>query len=79
MQPKSVLKNRKSEFDGYLDEDETLHSETAEDSSHPNNTELFVETNVSVIACIGSHIGCVDVLAISLKSLVEFTFRSFRK
>lgn len=43
--PKSVLKNRKSEFDGYLDDDENLHSETAEDSSHPNNTELCVESN----------------------------------
>lgn len=52
MQPKSVLKNRKSEFDGYLDDDENLHSETAEDSSHPNNTELCVESNVSVIAMV---------------------------
>lgn len=47
MQPKSVLKNRKSEFDGLLDEEEILNSESAEDSSHPNNTESF-ETNVSV-------------------------------
>ncbi|XP_061367119.1 la-related protein 6C [Gastrolobium bilobum] len=44
--PKSVLKSRKSEFDGYIDDDEILHSETAEDSSHPNNTESFGETNV---------------------------------
>ncbi|XP_058747487.1 la-related protein 6C-like [Vicia villosa] len=44
--PKSVLKNRKSEFDGYLDEDENLNSETAEDSSHPNNTEVCAENNV---------------------------------
>ncbi|TKY59126.1 La-related protein 6C [Spatholobus suberectus] len=44
--PKSVLKSsRKSEFDGYLDDDEILNSETAEDSSHSNNAELF-DTNV---------------------------------
>ncbi|KAK7319830.1 hypothetical protein RJT34_04558 [Clitoria ternatea] len=43
--PKSVLKSRKSEFDGYLDDEEVLSSETAEDSSHPNNSEFF-ETNV---------------------------------
>ena len=55
MQPKSVLKNRKSEFDVYLDDDENLHSETAEDSSHPNNTELCVESNVSVIAYHRKH------------------------
>jgi len=56
VQPKSVLKNRKSEFDGYLDDDENLHSETAEDSSHPNNTELCVESNVSAIAYYRKHI-----------------------
>ncbi|KAK2434114.1 RNA-binding protein [Trifolium repens] len=43
--PKSVLKNRKSEFDGLLDEEENLNSETAEDSSHHNNTETCVENN----------------------------------
>ncbi|CAK8577548.1 unnamed protein product [Lathyrus sativus] len=43
--PKSVLKNRKSEFDGYLDEDENQNSETAEDSSHPSNTEVCAENN----------------------------------
>ncbi|KAL5054071.1 hypothetical protein RYX36_034753 [Vicia faba] len=43
--PKSVLKNRKSEFDGYLDEDENQNSETAEDSSHPSNTEVCTENN----------------------------------
>jgi La-related protein 7 len=48
VQPKSVLKNRKSEFDGLLDEEENLNSETAEDSSHHNNTETCVENNVSV-------------------------------
>uniref|UniRef100_I1KLX1 HTH La-type RNA-binding domain-containing protein n=2 Tax=Glycine subgen. Soja TaxID=1462606 RepID=I1KLX1_SOYBN len=45
--PKSVLKSRKSEFDGYLDDDEMLNSESVEDSSpyHSNNAELF-DTNV---------------------------------
>ncbi|KAK7346003.1 hypothetical protein VNO80_20516 [Phaseolus coccineus] len=43
--PKSVLKCRKSEFDGYLEDDEVLNSENAEDSSHSNNAELF-DTNV---------------------------------
>ncbi|KAK7400835.1 hypothetical protein VNO78_12142 [Psophocarpus tetragonolobus] len=42
--PKSVLKSRKSEFDGYLDDDEFLNSEIAEDSSHSNNAELL-DTN----------------------------------
>jgi len=46
VQPKSVLKCRKSEFDGYLDDDEALNSEIAEDSSHSNNAEFF-DTNVS--------------------------------
>ncbi|MED6212478.1 hypothetical protein PIB30_083682 [Stylosanthes scabra] len=44
--PKSVLKSRKSDFDGYLDDEEVLNSDSAEDSSHPNNTELIAETNV---------------------------------
>lgn len=48
-QPKSVLKCRKSEFDGYLEDEEILNSETAEDSSHSNNADMF-ETNVSDIA-----------------------------
>ncbi|KAG5079972.1 hypothetical protein JHK86_004037 [Glycine max] len=45
--PKSVLKSRKSEFDGYLDDDEIINFESVEDSSpsHSNNAELF-ETNV---------------------------------
>ncbi|RDX89140.1 La-related protein 6C, partial [Mucuna pruriens] len=44
--PKSVLKSsRKSEFDGYLDDEDILNSETAEDSSHTNNAELL-EANV---------------------------------
>ncbi|KAK7252058.1 hypothetical protein RIF29_35763 [Crotalaria pallida] len=44
--PKSVLKSRKSDFDGYLDDEEVPNSESAEDSSHPNNTEPNAETNV---------------------------------
>ncbi|WVZ23815.1 hypothetical protein V8G54_002359 [Vigna mungo] len=43
--PKSVLKSRKSEFDGYLEDEEILNSESAEDPSHSNNAELF-DTNV---------------------------------
>ncbi|KAK7262706.1 hypothetical protein RJT34_30283 [Clitoria ternatea] len=42
--PKSVLKSRKSEFDGYLDDEKVLSSEIAENFSHPNNSEFF-ETN----------------------------------
>ncbi|RYR34531.1 hypothetical protein HN873_032478 [Arachis hypogaea] len=45
-QPKSVLKSRKSDFDGYLDDDDMLNSDSAEDSSHSNNTELTADTNV---------------------------------
>ncbi|WJX63121.1 hypothetical protein P8452_48043 [Trifolium repens] len=44
--PKSVLKNRKLEFDGLLEEEENLYSETAEDSSHHNNSETCVENNI---------------------------------
>ncbi|CAL0312107.1 unnamed protein product [Lupinus luteus] len=44
--PRSVLKSRKSDFDGYLDDDDIPNSESAEDSSHPNNTESNAETNV---------------------------------
>ncbi|MED6206571.1 hypothetical protein PIB30_028160 [Stylosanthes scabra] len=47
--PKSVLKSRKSDFDGYLDDDEVLNSDSAEDSSHPSNTELIAETNVDLV------------------------------
>ncbi|GKV21263.1 hypothetical protein SLEP1_g31257 [Rubroshorea leprosula] len=32
--PKSVLKNRKSEFDGILDDDDSPHTECSEDSPH---------------------------------------------
>ncbi|KAK7263282.1 hypothetical protein RJT34_30869 [Clitoria ternatea] len=38
---KSVLKSRKSEFDGYLDDEKVLSSEIAENFSHPNNSEFF--------------------------------------
>lgn len=40
MQPKSVLKNRKSDFDGYLDDDEL-----AEDTSQPIQPEPANDTN----------------------------------
>ncbi|XP_054787894.1 la-related protein 6C [Prosopis cineraria] len=45
--PRSVLKSKKLEFDGFLEENEMLNSEPAEDSSHSNNTDhLIVQTNV---------------------------------
>ncbi|XWS39990.1 hypothetical protein CRYUN_Cryun18bG0101800 [Craigia yunnanensis] len=43
-QPKSVLKNRKSEFDGILDEDDSPFTEYSEDFSQPNNAES-IENN----------------------------------
>ncbi|KAJ7967422.1 La-related protein like [Quillaja saponaria] len=43
--PKSVLKNRKSQFEGILEEDEVTHSEYAEDSSHSNNIDMVGDTN----------------------------------
>ncbi|KAH1072291.1 hypothetical protein J1N35_024619 [Gossypium stocksii] len=43
--PKSVLKTRKSEFDGILDEDDSLLNETSDDSSQPNNTNESTEHN----------------------------------
>lgn len=47
MQPKSVLKTKKSEFEGILDDEEV---DAAEDSSHPNNQESVAENNnVSII------------------------------
>lgn len=42
--PKSVLKSRKSDFDGYLDDDDA--PETSEDSTQPNNVDLAIESNV---------------------------------
>ena len=47
MQPKSVLKTRKSEIDGILDEDGSLLAEHSEDYSQPNNAES-IENNVSI-------------------------------
>ncbi|XP_028777112.1 la-related protein 6C [Neltuma alba] len=44
--PRSVLKSKKTEFDGFLEENEMLNSEPAEDSSHSYNTDhLMVQTN----------------------------------
>ncbi|KAL5540673.1 hypothetical protein UlMin_042865 [Ulmus minor] len=43
--PKSVLKNRRSEFDGILEDDEAPPSESVEYASQPNHTESITETN----------------------------------
>ncbi|KAK3025630.1 hypothetical protein RJ639_042128 [Escallonia herrerae] len=44
--PKSVLKSRKSDFDGYLDdEDDGPPFELSEDSSQANNSEAIVDSN----------------------------------
>ncbi|KAH7517937.1 hypothetical protein FEM48_Zijuj09G0117200 [Ziziphus jujuba var. spinosa] len=43
--PKSVLKNRKSDFDGILDDDEPPAPDSPEDSSQPNNIDLVIESN----------------------------------
>ena len=51
MQPKSVLKNRKSEFDGIIDEGDSPLTENSEDSSQPNNAES-IENNVSITISI---------------------------
>ncbi|KAH9656235.1 La-related protein 6C [Citrus sinensis] len=40
--PKSVLKTKKSEFEGILDDEE---ADASEDSSHPNNQESVAENN----------------------------------
>jgi hypothetical protein len=59
VQPRSVLKNRKSELDGILDDPETPPRESIEDSCHPNNTESVVEGNVRKInpsSYIANHI-----------------------
>lgn len=51
MQPKSVLKNRKSEFDGYFDddcdEDDTPGQGIPENSSQPISLESAVDNLVS--------------------------------
>ncbi|XWS67989.1 hypothetical protein CRYUN_Cryun04dG0051700 [Craigia yunnanensis] len=44
LSPKSVLKTRKSEFNGILDEDDSPRTEYSEDSSQPNNAES-IENN----------------------------------
>lgn len=46
LQPKSVLKSRKSEFDGLLDEEELPVPESNGDSSQMHNAESVTETNV---------------------------------
>ncbi|KAK7310331.1 hypothetical protein RJT34_07784 [Clitoria ternatea] len=65
--PKSVLKSRKLEFDGYLDDEEVLSSETAEDSSHPNNSKFF-ETNRDA--------SCFDGIPVYVKELAAGGFAS---
>ena len=46
-QPKSVLKSRKSDFDGILEDEEPLY-DCAEETSHPSNLELVIDSpNVS--------------------------------
>ncbi|XP_039068588.1 la-related protein 6C-like [Hibiscus syriacus] len=41
LSPKSVLKTRKSEFDGILDDNDSPHAEYSQGSSPPNNAESF--------------------------------------
>lgn len=45
MQPKSVLKSRRSEFDCFLDDEDALDSA---DDFHPNDPEIALESNVSL-------------------------------
>lgn len=47
VQPKSVLKSRKSEFDAILDEEEGLLSDPTDDLQ-PSNAELSLEADVSI-------------------------------
>lgn len=55
MQPKSVLKRRKSDFDGYFDcDDEVPPLELSEDSSQPSYSELTGDNNVSVLRTLFS-------------------------
>lgn len=52
LQPRSVLKSKKLEFDGFLEENEMSE---ADDSSHSINTDnLTIQTNVSITAFIGT-------------------------
>ncbi|KAG6653150.1 la-related protein 6C [Carya illinoinensis] len=53
--PKSVLKNRKTEFDGILDEDET--PESPGDSCQPNNIESVLESNAEENAVGSKKLG----------------------
>lgn len=39
-----------------MDEEEGPHTEFSEDSSHSNNTELVIESNVSALSYILNHI-----------------------
>ncbi|XP_050231994.1 la-related protein 6C [Mercurialis annua] len=43
--PKSVLKNRKSEFDGLLDDEDIANSDSNDDSSPMSNPEAVTESN----------------------------------
>lgn len=58
--PKFVLKCRKSDFDGYLDDDVILNSGTPKSSSHPINIELY-ETNVSPFAYMYESMLCSTI------------------
>ncbi|KAF5448706.1 hypothetical protein F2P56_029212 [Juglans regia] len=53
--PKSVLKNRKTEFDGILDEDEA--PESPGDSCQPNNIESVLESNAEENAVGSKKLG----------------------
>ncbi|XP_017970252.1 PREDICTED: la-related protein 6C [Theobroma cacao] len=56
LSPKSVLKSRKSEFDGILDEDESPVAEYSEDSSLSNIAEA-IENNADQDNAVGSKKG----------------------
>lgn len=49
LQPKSVVKNRKSEFDGLFEEKEATSPQATGDSCQPNNLEPRLDSNVSVL------------------------------
>lgn len=57
-----MLKNRKSEFDGILDDEEDF----SEDSSHPIHIELVGENNVSdFLIHITCHTSQIDLFRIA--------------
>ncbi|OMO74158.1 hypothetical protein CCACVL1_16925 [Corchorus capsularis] len=56
LSPKSVLKSRKSEFDGILDDDDSPFPEYSEDSSQPNSSES-IENNNGEDNAVGSKKG----------------------